>query len=154
MAKYRLELYDSTNVTRQSIIPRAHVEKATRFDELNGIDTLEVIILDSWKNLSLVNDRDFVRVVNLDDDSFQSFRIRVNEDLRDTKNVLKRKLLCESLKYDLLEEVYTAWSPYIQADPSIILGEILANSAFSAGTMSSATLIDTTLHFTSLLDLL
>ena len=92
--------------------------------------------------------------MNLDDDSFQSFRIRVNEDLRDTKNVLKRKLLCESLKYDLLEEVYTAWSPYIQADASIILGEILTNSSFSAGTMSSATLIDTTLHFTSLLDLL
>ena len=117
MSKIRLELYDSTNVTRQAIIPRAHIEKAERFDELNGQDVLEVLILDSWENLSLVSDRDFIRVVNLNDDTFQSFRIRQNKDIRTSKNVLKRELTCESLKYDMLEEIYTAWTPYVDASP-------------------------------------
>ncbi len=112
------------------------------------------MIFDSWQNLSLVNDRDFVRVVNLDDNSFESFRIRINKDIRDSKNVLKRRLYCEHLKYDMLEELYAAWTPYVQASPSIILGEILTNSAFSVGTMSSSTLMDITLRFTSMLDLL
>ncbi|MCH7819069.1 MAG: phage tail protein [Candidatus Marinimicrobia bacterium] len=154
MTKHRLELFDRSDSARRSIFPTADLIYAKRVDELNGINTLSIGITLSSELWSSINPLEVIRVVNLDDESYESFRIRQKLELRRGNNSPEGRLECEHLKYDMLDEVYPKWTPYAQAEPSTVINEILGESSFSVGTISPATKLDLVLSYNSVLDLL
>lgn len=153
MAKFRLELYDSTNSSRELIIPTDDLVFAKMIDELNGDNSLSIGISrgsDSW---SMIENRKFIRVVNLDDESYLPFRIKQKQDIRTEKDSPTGFLECEHIKYDMLEEIYPKWTPYVQAEPLTVMNEIMGESSFTVGTISPATKLDVVLNFGSVLEL-
>ena len=154
MSKFRLELFDSINSARKAILPTADLIYAKRNDELNGVNSLSVGITISSELWSSMNLLEVIRVVNLDDESYESFRIRQKLELRKVSSSPVGELECEHLKYDMLDEVYPKWTPYVQAEPSTVLNELLGESSFSVGTISPATKLDVIFSYNSVLDLL
>ena len=154
MAEFRLELYDAANSAREAVLPTAMIIYAKRNDELNGINALSIGITLSTELWSSINLLEVIRVVNLDDESYESFRIRQKHELRIGNSPPEGRLECEHLKYDMLDEVYPKWTPYVQAEPSTVINEILGESSFSVGTISPATKLDIVLNYNSILDLL
>ena len=154
MAKQRLEHFDSSNGNRLAILPTADLIYAKRNDELNGVSSLSITISISSELWNSINLLEVIRVVNLDDDSYESFRIRQKLELRNENSSPVGELECEHLKYDMLDEVYPKWTPYVQAEPSTVLNELLGESSFSVGTISPASKLDVILSYNSVLDLL
>ena len=153
MAKFRLELYDSANSVRQSVIPSKDLISAVRIDELNGENSLSVSISRSADVWSLIDNLKVIRVLSLDDDSYEPFRIRQKRDVRSESGVVTGQIDCEHLKYDMLGEIYAKWTPFVNGDPSTVLSEILGESSFSVGTISSAAKVDIELKFSPVLEL-
>ena len=154
MAEFRLELFNAGNSARKAILPAAMIIYAKRNDELNGINSLSISVTLKTELWSSINLLEVIRVVNLDDDSYESFRIRQKHELRIGNSPPEGRLECEHLKYDMLDEVYAKWTPYVQAEPSTVINEILGESSFSVGTISPATKLDVVLSYSSILDLL
>ena len=153
MAKSRLELYDSANSVRQSVIPSKDLISAVRMDELNGENSLSVSISRSSEVWGLIDNLKIIRVINLDDGSYEPFRIRQKRDVRNESGVVTGQIECEHIKYDMLGEIYAKWTPFVNGDPSTILSEILGVSSFSAGTISPAAKVDIELKFSPVLEL-
>ncbi len=153
MAKYRLELYDSANSSREIIIPTDDLIFANMTDELNGDNSLAIGISRTSDTWSLIENRMIIQVVNLDDESYLPFRIKQKLDIRTEKDPPTGLLACEHIKYDMLDEVYPKWTPYVQANPTAVMNEILSESSFTVGTISPATKLDVVLNFGSVLEL-
>ena len=153
MAKFRLELYDSADSVRQAVIPSNDLISAVRMDELNGENSLSVSISRSSEVWGLIDNLKIIRVINLDDGSYEPFRIRQKRDVRDESGVVTGQIECEHIKYDMLGEIYAKWTPFVNGDPSTILSEILGVSSFSVGTISSAAKVDIELKFSPVLEL-
>lgn len=153
MAQFRLELFDKTNVTREAIIPRAFISNAIQSEELNDVNTLDFTVSPDYPSFSSLSEFKIVRLYNLDDNTFDTFRIRQVIDTRSRNDIIARILKCEHLKYDMLDETYRKWTPYVGATATAVLTDIFTDSAFSLGTISSATKIDITLNYGSVLEL-
>ena len=153
MGDWRLEIYDSTNNTRQAVIPRSEVAEGNRVEELNGEDTLTFSMDRSSTHWDTIDLRDIIRLVDLAANTSKSFRVRSIKDQR-TGNTVQGVVDCEHIKYDMLAEIYSRWKPFVQADPDAVIDDILTLSSFSSSTITPVTLIDAVLNFGSVHELL
>ncbi len=151
MGDWRLEIYDKSNSTRQAIIPRSSVSGGTRVEELNGEDTLTFRMDRGSEHWDTIDLRDIIRLVDLGGNTSKSFRVRSIKDSRKGDKI-SGEVRCEHIKYDMLGEVYTRWKPWVRADPSSIIDDILDFSSFSSSTITPVTLMDAVLNFGTVLE--
>lgn len=151
MGDWRLEIFDSSNTTRQAVIPRSAVAGGTRVEELNGEDTLIFSMDRGSEHWDTIDLRDIIRLVDLGANTSKSFRVRSIRDQR-RGDTIQGVVDCEHIKYDMLAEIYTRWKPFVDADPDAVIDDVLGFSAFSSSTISPATLIDAVLNYGSVFE--
>lgn len=102
-------------------------------EELNGPDNLTLKIADRDKWSYVTGGETFIRIFNLDDSSYKTYRVKNYREIKTTAGVLQLEIHAEHVKLDMRQEIYPFNTSFKDIPLGSLLSELYTFSDFTTG---------------------